>query len=163
MKVKKEFNKMKREVLLFTVLITNIAFGSVLPIEVREISEINKNKFNTLTSAVSKHLYERGLDENIAQEKVLKSLIGDEYTNNLMSHNIIENLHEIQREDIISFVSDSALYGHSVDLSSYENIISLVQKSNKLSLNRVSLEKIKNISLENKKIQSFYKLLQNIS
>lgn len=151
---------MKKEILILTVLISNIAFASALPLEVREAIEITtkKNRVVSLYSTASDHLYKRGLDKNVAKQKVLDSLKGDEYINDLMAQNIIENFNDIKFEDIISYIGDSALHGKSVDLSSYANIINLFQKNNGLALDTLILEKIEKISLENKSIKLLYRV-----
>jgi hypothetical protein len=149
---------MKKEILIFTVLITNIAFSSTLPFEIREVREIttNKKKSSTLTDLAITHLYERGLDENAAKQKVLKSLKNDVYLNDLMAQNIIENLKGIKQQDIVSHVSEFALFEKNIDLSLYDNIVAIAQKSNKLALDKLTLEKISKISLENKNIKLKY-------
>lgn len=155
---------MKKQILIVTVLITNIAFASALPVEVRDIREtreidVNRNTVNTLTKDAASHLYNRGLDKNIASKKVLTSLVGDETTNNLMAKNVLNHLNELKSEDMISYVSNCALYNTKVDLSAYDDLIGLVQKTNGFKLDELILAKVEKISLENKTI----KFLQSFS
>lgn len=89
-------------------------------------------------------------------KKVLKFLQHDEYVNDLMAQNIVKNLDGIKPQDIVQYVSDSVLFEKSVDLSSYENLVALAQKSRKLALDKGTLEKIKKISFENKNLKSLY-------
>lgn len=150
---------MKRQILMFTVLISNIAFSAVLPVDIREVSEIrevntNKNRVS-INSAASTHLHDKGLDKNIAKQRVLTHLKHDEYTNTLMAENIIKNLSGLKHKDVVSYISDSALFQKNIDLSSYKNIVGLVHKSNKLSLDKMTLAKIEKISLENKNIKLY--------
>lgn len=150
---------MKKEILIFTVLISNIAFASVFPLEIGEVRVVleireNKNRTNTLHDASIKRLQERGLDKIAANRKVLETLSGDEYANDLMAQNIIENFSEIKREDVVSYISDSALHAKRVDLGSYANIINLFQKNNIFALDNETLKKIEKISFENKNIRS---------
>lgn len=154
---------MKKEILIVTVLITNMAFASSLPIDVRDIREpreieINKNTTNTLTHAATAHLYNRGLDKEIANKKVLKSLVGDKNTNDLMARNVLNHLNGLKKEDIVTYVSDCALYSRNFDLSSYDDIIGLVQKTNGFMLDELTLTKIDKISLENKQFKSLQSL-----
>lgn len=151
---------MKREILIVTVLMTNIAFSATLPVKIREIKEIdvNKNKISSLAEAASIHLHKKGLDQDIADQKVLKALSSDEHVNALMVQNIVNNFDNIKREDIIAYIGSCALYEKSVNFSSYDNIVALVQKTDKLMLDKVTLEKIEKICLENKNIKSLYKV-----
>ncbi|MBU1657849.1 hypothetical protein KKG72_02215 [bacterium] len=147
---------MSKKIIIISVFLSNIVFASVLPLNISQ-NNANTNQLNTLSNMAGLNLYKRGLDKKIAQQKISKSLQGDEYTNDLMAQNITENFAEITKEDIVTHISNSALYEKSVDLSSYSNIISLVQKSNKLVLDKENLEKIQKISLENTKIKSSYR------
>lgn len=65
---------MKREIVIFTVLITNITFAATLPSEIREVSEVttSKKKVNSLCGMAVMNLHERGLDENAAKQKSFK-------------------------------------------------------------------------------------------
>ncbi len=146
---------MKREIIVFTVLITNITFASVLPSEVRETVDMrtSEKKPHSLSSKVATNLYERGLDEDVAKQKVLKFLKNNEYMNDLMVQNILKKFDKIQMQEIVSYVGNSVLFEKNVDLSNYENLVALVQKTKNLLLDTVTLEKIKTISCENKRMQ----------
>ncbi|MBU0721488.1 hypothetical protein KJ877_09105 [bacterium] len=148
---------MSKKIIIISVFVSNIVFASVLPVNIAHGSA-NSNRLNTLSNLAGLHLYQRGLDKKTAQQKISKSLQGDEYVNDLMAQNIIENFTKITKEDIVAYISNSALYEKSVDLSSYANIISLVQKSRTFVLDKADLEKIQKISLENTKIKSLYKV-----
>lgn len=147
---------MNKKIIIITVLLTNIVFASVLPVNV-PLRNSDTNRVNTLSNMVSTNLHRRGLDKSVAEKKVSKSLQGEAYTNDLMAQNILENMSDIKQEDIIAYLSNCALYGKSVDLSSYESIVSLVQQSNKLALEKADMQIIQKISLENKYIKSFNK------
>lgn len=150
---------MKRQILIFTVLISNIAFSAVVPVDIREVNEIreiNTNKSRvSINSAVSTHLHEKGLDKNIAKQRVQAHLEHDEYTNTLMAENIINHFSELKHKDVVAYISDSALFQKKIDLSSYKNILGLVHKSNKLTLDKMTLAKIEKISTENKNIKQY--------
>lgn len=151
---------MKREILIITVLITNIAFGAALPVKSRVDREIdtNKNRIKTLAGETRKYLYNKGLDAAIAEKKVLKALNGNEYRNSLMAENIVKNFTEIKDEDIIAYIGTCALHERAVDFSSHEDIVALLQKKNRFKLDKDILEKVHRISSENKHINTLYRL-----
>lgn len=148
---------MNKKIIIFTVLITNITFAYALPVEVREVSTASQSRKNseTLASMSVEALYERGLEKDVAKNKVLQSLKHSEHLSHIMAQNIMKHFDEIEHRDIVAYISDAALFGKSVDLSSYEHLISFVQKSKKLVLDQGSLEKLHKIALEN---QTFSKL-----
>jgi hypothetical protein len=150
---------MKIKILIVTVFITNIAFASSLPIDTREIRDTKKVKINqniteTLTNTVSEHLYNKGLDKNVASERVSKSLVGDEVTIDLMAMNLLNHFPQLKQKDIIAHISQCALFNKSVDLSAHDHILSLLQQSYGLIMDKQTLSKVKKVSLENRHIQS---------
>ncbi len=148
---------MNKRILISTVLISNIIFASVLPSQINQIN-LNKHRFNTLSSIVSLHLYHRGLDKDVAIKKVSNTLVGQDFENEFMIQNILSKFSEIKYENIIDYLADSALQSREVDLSSYESLIGMVQKISKSSLDKNTLKQIEKISLENKNI----KLLRSV-
>jgi len=150
---------MKKKILASTVLISSIAFSAVLHADIRETSEVREAKANTNTTkanvcgVVSTHLSNRGLDKKVAQQRVLKYWKHDEYTNSLMVENIMKKFNELSYQDIISYISNSVLFQKNVDLSSYSHIMELMHKSNRLTLDKLALAKIKRVSIENKNIR----------
>lgn len=143
---------MHNKIFIITFFISNIAFAAAIPIQNSQ-QNINENKLNTLLNKASLHLSAKGLDENVAKEKVVKSLSGSIYNNNLMAKNITDKLDGIKEKDIISYICESALYGKNVDLSLYDNIISITQKNSDFFLNKATIAKIQQVSSENKQIK----------
>ena len=144
---------MNKRILIITVFLSNIVFATVIPEHLSNNSVKNRT-INSLSNMAALDLYKRGLDKKVAQKKVLNSLQGDENSNDLMMQNILNQLDVLQREDVISFVSNAALYNRSVDLSSYDTLPCMIQKNNKISLEKTMLEKLQKIALQNQNIKS---------
>lgn len=142
---------MNKKIIIFTVLLTNITFAYALPVQVRVVREVPESRKNSenLASMSIDVLCERGLEKSAAHKKVLAALKHDQYTTQIMAQNIMKHFKQIQHRDIVAYISDAALFGKSIDLSSYEHLIAFVQKTNKLVLDQESLEKIQKLSLEN--------------
>ena len=145
---------MRIKIFLVTVFISNIAFATSLPIDIREIRNskeiIINNNTKTLANRVSAHLYNKGLELDVANEKVSKVLVGDEATIDLMVINLLRHFPQLSHEDVVAYISKCALFNKSVDLSAYDDILSLVQQSSSLTLDKDILEKVKQVSFENK-------------
>jgi len=146
---------MNKRILISTVFISNIIFASVLPSQINQIN-FNKNRVGTFSSLISLHLYKRGLDKEIAQKKVSNFLIGEDFENDLMIHNILSNLDMLDYNSVVEHIASSALYSKEVDLSSYDTIIGMVQKIKNTNLDELTLEKIERVSLGNKKIKQLH-------
>jgi len=145
---------MNKRILISTVFISNIIFASVLPSQINQIS-LNENRVGTFSSFISLHLYKRGLDKEIAQKKVSNFLIGEDFENDLMIHNILSNLDMLDYDSVVEYIASSALYSKEVDLSSYDTIIGMVQIINN-NLDKLTLQKIEKVSLENRKIKQLH-------
>lgn len=145
---------MKNKILISTVFISNIIFASVLPLESNKIN-FNKN-FNTFSSTVSLHLYKRGLEKKVAQEKVSQFLMGGDFENDLMVQNILNNFERVNYEGIVSYIAQATLHSKKVDLSSYESIIGVLQKIDYTLVDKQTLAKIEKVSLVNEKIRVLY-------
>ena len=145
---------MNKRILISTVFISNIIFASVLPSQISQIS-LNENRVGTFSSLISLHLYKRGLDKEIAQKKVSNFLIGEDFENDLMIHNILSNLDMLDYDSVVEYIASSALYSKEVDLSSYDTIIGMVQIINN-NLDKLTLQKIEKVSLENRKIKQLH-------
>jgi len=145
---------MKRQLVIFTVLISNIVFTAGLSAEVREKSRVQKVQTHTrevnVCNAVSRQLIDKGLENEIAKQRVLKYLKHNEYANSLMIKNIVTEFDELSHADIISYLSNSVLFQESVDLSSYNDLVALIQRNNILSNSKLALARIEKISIENK-------------
>jgi len=146
---------MKSNILITTVLISNIIFASVLPAQINQ-TNFNKKRVGTFSSAVSLHLFKRGLEEEIAQKKVSDFLVGEDFENDLMIHNILSAFDSIEYDNVLDYIANSTLYSKEVDLSSYETIVGMVQKIDGVSLDKLTLEKIEKVSLENKMIKQLH-------
>jgi len=145
---------MKKQLVIFTVLISNIVFTAVLSADVREDNKVQEVQTQiaevNVCNAVSRQLIDKGLDKEIAKQKVLKYLKHNEYANSLMIKNIVTQFDELSYANVISYISNSLLFQKSVDLSSYSNLIALIQRTNMLSHDSFTLKKIEKISIENK-------------
>ncbi|MCW8839191.1 MAG: hypothetical protein OQK11_10865 [Thiovulaceae bacterium] len=145
---------MNKKIIIFTVLLTNFTFTYALPIEVRitsEISETKKNSQSFIGKSVTA-LYEKGLEINTAQNKVIKALQHDLQLSDVMAQNLLKHFDELKHSDIVSYISDKALFDKSIDLSSYDHLLSFAQKTDKLSLTEQTLQKLQKISIENQKL-----------
>ncbi len=149
---------MSNKFFIITVFISNIAFGAVLPkIDFQKV--INAKSTNKLTSKISKQLFKRGLDKQIAKTKVNNVFIHDDDLNELMAQNILKHIPSLKEEDIINFVTRAALQGKTIDLSSYATLISLVQRHAPTIFDKDLCLHVEQLSLENEKLKAMKMLV----
>lgn len=144
---------MSNKFFIITVFISNIAFGAVVPkIDLHRV--VNTKNTNKLTTKISTQLFNRGLEKHIAKAKVKDSLVHDDELNAIMAYNIIKTIKIVNEKDIVEFLTQSALRGKKVDLSSYSTLISLVQKSSQVLLDKETLLHVEKVSLENENLKA---------
>ncbi len=146
---------MNKRILISTVFISNIIFASVLPSQITQ-TNLNKNRVGIFSSLASLYLYKRGLDKDIATKKVSSSLKGGDFENDFMIQNILSSFNTLERDNIVEYIATSALYSKEVDLCSYDTIIGMIQQTAGISLDKVTLQKIEKVSLQNTKIRQLY-------
>lgn len=146
---------MKNRILITTVFLSNIIFASVLPSHINE-TNFNKNRVSTFSSAVTLYLFKRGIDKDVAQKKVSDFLVGQDFENDLMIHNILSNFNTLEYDNIVDYIANCALYSKTVDLSSYDFVIGMIQTVNTVTFDELTLQKIEKITLENRKIKQLH-------
>jgi len=140
---------MSNKILIISIFISNIAFGAVIVVVPNTSKALNVNKTNKISSKSMTQLYNRGLEEKAAKEKILKSIAYDAEMNDTMAQNILNAIELLKEEDIVSYVSKTALLDKKVDLSSYDTIVALIQNTPNLSVDKEMLLKIEKIALVN--------------
>ncbi len=138
---------MKKELLLFTVILSNITFASMPLVEVPELKALSqaKNQLNTLENSAKQYLLNKGMDRDIAQIKVQNTLAGNEHSNMLISQKLVENFETITHQTIASYFGSKALLDKRVNLNEYDELIGFVQRSGQLNIDATTREKIENI------------------
>jgi len=147
---------LKKQIVIFTVLISNIVFSVALSADVKEENRTKEvstqcSQYN-VSNEVNKYLSNKGLDPQVVQQRFHKYLKHNVYANSLMINNILTQLNELSYEDVIAHISNTVLFQKSVDLSSYNDLIALVQRKNFIIHNSLLLKKVEKIARENQNI-----------
>ena len=142
---------MKKSFLLATVLVSNVVFASIIPSQ-NILVEVNKLQQNSLSNMAVVSLLNKGLEKDIAQSKVSNTLVNKTLSADLMTHNLVSVIDELSLEDVVTFISEAALFDKNVDLSSYSTLVSIVQKKVGLVLSSENLNALENVSSLNEKI-----------
>jgi cytoplasmic iron level regulating protein YaaA (DUF328/UPF0246 family) len=144
---------MSNKIFIITVFISNIAFGAILPIATIQ-KTVTQKQTQRIANKVSQNLQSRGIQRKIAEEKINNILDVDSVVIDLMAQNILKNIKSVKEENIIEFLSQAALQGKKVDLSSYATLISIVQKSSRRIIDKEMSSTLEKLSDENKLLKS---------
>jgi cytoplasmic iron level regulating protein YaaA (DUF328/UPF0246 family) len=140
---------MSNKIFIITVFISNIAFGAILPIATIQ-KTVTQKQTQRIANKASQNLQSRGIQRKIAEEKINNILDTDNVITDLMAQNILKNVKSVKEENIVEFLSQAALQGKKVDLSSYATLISIVQKSSRRLIDKEMSYTLEKLSDENK-------------
>ena len=125
----------KTQLFVITIFLSNIAFTTILPADALEnfrdvtiAQEQNEAAKNSLHNAAAIKLINKGLDTDVAHERVRTALANSELEVQLLVQNIVQN-ENISYNDIVEYVAKAALYRRKVDLSQSQELTALQQRS----------------------------------
>ena len=105
-----------------------------------------------MSSSISSLLYNRGLDKDIADE-MSENFVSeeDEALLAILMHDLeIHNI--VSREEVLEYLSITALHKQKIDFHSYDHLISMVSKIKDKSLDTNTLKQLSQISKIHKQL-----------
>jgi len=135
---------MNNKILIITVFISNIAFGNMLPAKRLETNLISNYK-NSFSRKVISHLNNQGMQMEAIRKKVNFSFNGSEDSSYMMAQKIMSTIPEIKEQDIVDYFANATLHGKKIDLLSYDNLVSLLQRTDYRLMNKENLKKMQEI------------------
>ena len=128
----------KKQIFVITVFLSNIAFSATLSTETTEFFrhititlEQNEETKNSLHEAATLHLIDKGLDPDVAKERVEIHLSHSKQEAQFLAKFLTEHA-KISYNDIVAYVANAALYKQQVDLSRKDEQSALLQRSKTL-------------------------------
>jgi len=116
----------KHNILTITLIISGLALNPVLANTVQNTLVQSQNTDHTITESISSILYNKGIEEESADEMALTFLSEEDemllaiMMQNLEMHNIVT------KEEVLTYLSMAALHKQKIDFHSYDNIIGMV-------------------------------------
>ena len=135
---------MNNRILIITVFISNIAFGSIIPVVKLETS-ISSSVQNDFSQKVTAHLSEQGMEIEAIRKKVDYSFNSGEHSSHIMAQKIMQVFPQVKEQNIIDYFANSVLHGKVINLHSYDNVVSLLQRTDYKLLKKENLEKVQKI------------------
>ncbi len=138
----------KRNFISVTLLVSALAFNPLLAQQLNTQTS-SQIKLNTVSSSIASILHKRGLDEDAAQE-ISDNLVEEEdELFALMIDNLVNNCSSLSKDVILEYLSTAALYRQNVHLDSYAQLVNMVSKIKKKSLDEKTLGQLSTIAKEN--------------
>jgi len=137
---------MNKGFLSVTVFVTSLILTPVMASPFNINIKIQKNSISTNIATI---LHKRGLDEDAAQ-KIAKSFIGeDEELFTIMLRNLENGCSTLSKNEILEYLSHSALQKRAVDFTSYSSLIGMVQKIKKQAVEPYTMKELEKIANKN--------------
>lgn len=137
----------KNQNILSLVLLTSSL--TLSPLFASTINPQARTQSNSLSSNIANNLYSRGIDRD-ASKKIAKRVFDeDDMAADIMLTNLQNNYTTLSHKEIVNFLSTEALLSKSVDLSSYDYLVSMVYKIKNKPLSDESLKELSSIAKKN--------------
>ncbi len=138
----------KRNFISVTLLVSALAFNPLVAQQLNTQTS-SQIKLNTVSSSIASILHKRGLDEDAAQE-ISDNLVEEEdELFALMIDNLVNNCSSLSKDVILEYLSTAALYRQNVHLDSYAQLVNMVSKIKKKSLDEKTLAQLSTIAKKN--------------
>ncbi len=128
----------KKQIFVITVFLSNIAFSATLSAETTEFFrhititlEQNEETKNSLHEAATLYLIDKGLDADVAKERVETHLSHSKQEAQFLAKFLTEHA-KISYNHIVAYVANAALYKQQVNLSRKDELSALLQRSKTL-------------------------------
>jgi len=107
---------------------------------------------SSVTSSISSVLYNRGLEEETANELALALLEGEDemYLSLLLRTLDAQNI--VSREDVLEYLSMAALHKKKLDLKSYDSLVGMVAHITKSRVDAHTLKHLSYLAKVNKQV-----------
>jgi len=137
----------KQNFITFTLIISNLAFNPVMA-DTAFTTAVSQNQTidTPVSSSISSVLYKRGLDKEAADE-ISENFVSEE--DEVLLAMVIQELDKeniVSRNEVLEYLSTTALYKQKFDFHSYDHLVGMVTKIKQRSLDSKTLKKLHTIA-----------------
>jgi hypothetical protein len=141
----------KRNIISVTLLVSALAFNPLVATELTTNAS-SQRQINSVSSSVAHILHKRGIDEDMAKEISENLLDEEDELFTAMIDNLLNEYSNLTKEEVLEYLSTSALYRQRVDFNSYSHLISMVSKIKGKALNEQNLKQLSTVAKLNKEM-----------
>ena len=132
----------KQNLLTLTLIISGLALNPVMADAVTNTIASTQTINHSITSSISTVLYNRGLEEETADE--LASAMVDEEDEMFLAMLLqtLDAKNIASREEVLEYLSTAALHRQSMDFKKYDDLVGMVSKIKKSALDENTLKQL---------------------
>ena len=135
----------KQNFITLTLIISGLAFNPAVAEEVNfnradmeSAPTTQQHNRTSVVSGISTVLYNKGLDEDVAEE-LAENL--DEMYLSLLLH-ALDARNIVSHDEVLAYLGNAALHRQTVDLKTYDELVGMVSKIQKKSLDANTLKQL---------------------
>jgi hypothetical protein len=142
----------KQNLLTLTLIISGLSLSPVMAEAVLTTVSHSQNINHSVSSSISSLLYNRGLDEDAADE-ISENFVSEEDEALLaMLMNDLETQDIVTRKEVLEYLSMAALHKQKIDFHSYDHLLGMVSKIKQEPLNENTRKVLSSIVKLNKQL-----------
>jgi hypothetical protein len=142
----------KENILRITLFISVLAFNPVVAETLKSTTNIQTQQETRVSTSIANILHKRGLDEDAAEELSQNFVSEDEELFARMLENLLRGCKSINKEELLTYLSNEALFRKSVNLESYDTLVSMASKIKQKALDEVTLKELQSVAKQNRQL-----------
>jgi len=142
----------KENILNITLFVSVLVFNPAVAETLKPTTNIQTQQETRVSTSIANILYKRGLDEDAAKELSQNFMPEDEELFARMLENLLNGCRSINKDEVLSYLSNEALFRKSVDLKSYDTLVSIVSKIKQKSLDAMTLKELQSVAKQNRQL-----------
>jgi len=149
----------KQNFITLTLIISGLAFNPAVAesvefdrVGMKPTPTTQKQNCTSVASGISTMLYNKGLDEDVAEELAENLVEGEDemYLSLLLQTLDVQNI--VSHEDVLAYLGHAALHRQKIDLKKYDDLVGMVAQIQKKALDKQTLEALGYIAKVNKQL-----------
>ena len=151
----KGFLMNKQNLLTLTLILSGLVLTPAVAevrVDMESAPTQTQNINHSVTSGISSVLYNRGLDEDVAEELAANFVEAEDEMFLSMLLQTLDAKNIVSHEEVLDYLSTAALHRQSIDFKSYDNLVGMVAKIKKCALDENTLKQLSYLSHINKQL-----------
>jgi len=142
----------RQNFLTLTLIISGLALNPVMAEELVSANVTTKTINHSISSSISSVLYNRGLEEAIADALATAMIDEEDELFLSMLLQTLDSKNIVTREEFLEYLSIAALHKQKIDFKNYDNLVGMVAKIKKCALDENILQQLSYLSKINKQL-----------
>ena len=142
----------KENILRISLFVSVLAFNPVVAETLNPTSNIQNQQETRVTTSIASLLHKRGLDADAAEELSQNIVPENEELFSLMMENLLQGCKSISKDELLTYLSNEALFRKNVSLESYDHLVAMVSKVKQKALDKNTLKELQTVAKQNKQL-----------